>query len=105
MRILYLDVQAPVPDRQASSVRTHQLLSLLRERDFTIHFASLVPPERAQQAELMRALGIELLPWLGEEARRAFLVEHSRKYGVIICAWTNVARRFIATARTAAPDT
>jgi glycosyltransferase involved in cell wall biosynthesis len=104
MRLLYLDILAPMPDRHASSVRTHQLLTLLRARDIAIDFAPLMPPERREQAETIRALGINPLPWLDESGRRRFLTDHAREYDIIVCAWTTVARRFIDTAREAAPN-
>jgi glycosyltransferase involved in cell wall biosynthesis len=104
MRLLYLDILAPLPDRHASSVRTHQLLTLLRARDIAIDFAPLRPPERREQAELMRALGVNPLPWLDEEARRNFLARHASEYDTIVCAWTSVARRFMDTARASARD-
>lgn len=103
MRALYLDILAPMPDRHASSVRTHQLLGLLRERDISIDFAPLMPPERRQQVEVLRALGINPLPWLDETDRTGFLVEHAREYDIAVCAWTSVARRFMGTIRQAAP--
>jgi glycosyltransferase involved in cell wall biosynthesis len=103
MRLLYLDILAPMPDRHASSVRTHQLLTLLRARDIAVDFAPLMRPERRAQAELMGALGINPLPWLDEAARRSFLTEHARSYDAIVFAWTTVARRFLETARVSAP--
>jgi glycosyltransferase involved in cell wall biosynthesis len=104
MRLLYLDILAPLPDRHAQSVRTQQLLTLLRERDIEIDFASLLRPEQREQAELMRTLGINPLPWIDEQARRDFLVDYAKDYRIILCAWTKVARRFIDTARAAAQN-
>src|SRR5690242_3209871 len=103
MRLLYLDVQAPMPDRHASSVRTHQLLTLLRERSIAVDFAPLRPPEHKRQAELMHAMGITPLPWLDEPERLNFLERNARDYDTIVCAWTAVARRFLRPARQAAP--
>jgi glycosyltransferase involved in cell wall biosynthesis len=104
VRLLYLDILAPLPDRHASSVRTHQLLSLLRERGFVIDFAPFVPLERREQADVAGDLGVNLLPSLDDDARRRFLSEHAREYKAIVCAWTTVAWRFLPVARAAAPD-
>src|SRR5271165_1611487 len=103
MRLLYLDIWAPLPDRHASSVRTHQLLTLLRARNITVDFAPLLPPERREQSEIMRALGVNPLPWIDEQGRCDFLMHQARRYGIIVCAWTSVAKRFMDTARSAAP--
>lgn len=103
-RLLFLDVQAPRPDRHASSVRSAQLLELLVARGFAVDFAPLAPPQAKEQAALIRALGATPLPWCDEAARRAFLAARARDYDVILLAWTNVARRFIAAARAGAPE-
>jgi glycosyltransferase involved in cell wall biosynthesis len=102
-RLLFLDIQAPQPDRHASSVRSAQLVELLIERGFAVDFAPLMAPRARDQAALMRRLGATPLPWCDENGRRAFLAARARDYEVILLAWTMVARRFIDVARAAAP--
>src|SRR5688572_28298977 len=103
MRLLFLDIVAPQPDRHASSVRSAQLIELLAERGVAVDFAPLVAPTHAGQAALMRDLGATPLPWCDDEARRAFLAVRAGEYDTILLAWTIVARRFIDAARRAAP--
>ena len=102
-RLLFLDIQAPEPNRATSGVRSAQLIELLLERGFAVDFAPLFAPERPDRLEPVRALGADPLPYCDEDARRAFLAAHARDYGVILLAWSNVARRFIDAARHAAP--
>jgi glycosyltransferase involved in cell wall biosynthesis len=103
-RLLYYDILAPQPDRQASSVRCAQLIELFLERGMAVDFASLAAPEHPGEVALLRSLGAAYLPWCDDEARRAFLVERARDYDIILLAWTMVARRFIEVARRTAPD-
>ena len=102
-RLLFLDIVTPQPDRNASSVRSAQLIELLVERGIAVDFAPLVAPAHADQAALVRRLGATPLPWCEEDARRAFLAAHAREYDIVLLAWTMVARRFIEAARQAAP--
>lgn len=114
-RFLYIDIGPVEPDRATSSVRSAQMIALAASRGMAVDVATLHParapsegghgPAGRTHAETLQALGATPLPWCEEEMRRDFLRRHAADYDTIAFAFSNVARRFIATARAAAPKT
>lgn len=114
-RFLYIDIAPVEPDRATSSVRSAQMIALAGARGMAVDVATLHPerigvesgpgPAGRTHAETLQALGARSLPWCDEETRREFLRRHAADYDVIAFAFSNVARRFMATARAAAPKT
>lgn len=101
---LFIDIQMPRPDRNASSVRSFQMLQMLRGRGIAVDMAGLVRPVDEGHRDWLDPIGVTPLPWVDEDGLRALIGRRGRRYSIVLLAWSAVARRFLPAARAAAPE-
>jgi GT2 family glycosyltransferase/glycosyltransferase involved in cell wall biosynthesis len=102
--VLIVDAYTPTPDQDSGSLRMLNLMCLLRESGYAVHF---LPDNRAhagRYTEALQALGIEALyhPFVADPI--AWLRTHGRTLNAIVLSRHYVAANYIGLARLYAPQ-
>ena len=102
-RVLFLDLLIPEPDRHASSLRSVQLLTLLRDWGWQVDFLHAAVSEPPAGADALERLGVRALPSGTLEAIEAYVRDAAAGYDLIYLAWVRLSRPLLPVIRQAAP--
>jgi glycosyltransferase involved in cell wall biosynthesis len=100
--VLHIDIRIPVPDRDAASLRSMQVLTYLAARR-PVDLMALTGSATEEQTVALAGRGIRLLGAGDPNAIRQYLDQHGTRYDLIVMAWSRVATLFLRHARACAP--
>jgi O-antigen biosynthesis protein len=103
-RVLWIDLQIPMPDRDSGSVRAIHLLRVLKDLGCQVSFAALSTKPQPEYAKALQQMGVEVLEAARSHFVQDWLQRHGDRLDHVILSRLPVAEALFDRVRAMAPS-